>query len=111
MTPYGFDCFPLASSSLLLLSNAVTKAFGSRHPYVITLEIDAQDVVMRRRRVHLDLAGFSGGVPHQHLRFAGVEIGPIHRPIGAVVVGQALVGAKPGSVGIDALNEIQKIAR
>ena len=52
----------------------------------------------------------AGSVAHQHFGLMSIERGTVHRPVRAVVVGQALVGGEPGAIAVDALDLAEEVA-
>jgi hypothetical protein len=75
-----------------MLSNSVAQALGRSYPQVVSLEVDAEDVVMRGCAFDCYLLDVARGVANQHLGFVGVERGPIDSPVCAIVVSQSFIG-------------------
>src|ERR1039458_8658325 len=94
---------------LLLLSNSVAQPLGCSDPNVAALEVDAENVVVGRRGGDRDRRYGSLRIAHRHLRLAVFKRRAIDGPIYAVVVGQPLVGAEPGTLGIHALDSVGKV--
>src|SRR5271157_494263 len=94
---------------LSLLSNSVAQPLGRGDPYVTALKVDAENVVVSRRGGDGNRCYLALRVAHRHLRLAVCERRTIGRPVDAVVVGQPLVGAEPGAIGVHALDEVNKV--
>src|ERR1017187_3571396 len=98
-------------TSLLFLSNSMTQSFGRRNPDVLALEVNCEDVVVRRSRVHCDWCCGPHCVAHVHFWFAGSERRSVYCPVYPVVVGQSLVRTKPGPRGVQALYLVGEVRR
>src|SRR4051794_11069172 len=64
---------------------------------------------MSGRGAGLDLLYGTCRISHQHLGLPGLERRTIHRPILAVVIGQAFIGGEPGPVAIHAFDLIHEV--
>src|SRR5947209_6492356 len=73
-------------------ANSVAESVRGSNPDVIALKIDRKNVVVGGSGLDWYLLHSSSRVANQHLGFMSIESGTIDRPIGAVVVGQSLVG-------------------
>src|SRR5215831_2846832 len=94
----------------LLLSYAVTQSFGSCNPEIISLEVHTQYIVVGRRCIDGDIGDAAVDVAHVHLRRASLETRPIDGPVSSVVVGETLVGAEPGAIGVERFYLVGEIA-
>src|SRR5512133_3058247 len=94
----------------LVLPNSVTQALGGCDPNVVALEIDAEDVIVGRRRIDAYGSRIAVGVAHQHFRLAGFERWPVDGPVRTVVVREALVRGTPGPVAVHRFHLVHKVA-
>src|SRR3974390_2659294 len=101
---------PPGKNELLLLPCPVTQSLGRRHPDVIALEVNAEDVVVCRCRLHRNVRYVAIRVAHVHLGRAGLEVRAIHCPVRAVVICQPLIGAEPRAIGIQRFHLVGEVA-
>src|SRR5579872_1013114 len=111
LLPFRF----LASKNLcyrdrFFLANTVAQPLCGRGPYVVTLEIDAENIVVRGGRLNCDLLHIAFRVAYEHLWLMRVESGAIDRPVRAVVIGESLVRGEPGAIRVNALDLIEEVA-
>src|SRR5579884_62343 len=83
--------------NLLSDSDAMAQAFCRRHPDVVVLKVDAEDVVVRGRAIHGHMRHGALGVAEQHLWTMRIEGGAINSPGRAVEVGQSFIAGEPGA--------------
>src|SRR6202048_5191034 len=100
-----FDCslFPF------VLPDSMAQSLRGRNPDIVPLKIDAENVVVGRRSCDRYRGHLSLRIADRHLRLAGGERIAVDSPVGAVVIGQAPIGAEPGPVGVQTLHLVGEV--
>src|SRR5690242_13789648 len=88
----------------------MTQSLSRRHPKVVSLKINAENVVVSWSSRHRDFDRLAIAVTHQHFGLVGVESRAIYRPIRAVVISQTFVSGEPGTIAINCLDLIEEVA-
>ena len=88
----------------------MAQALCRRDPDVVSLEINAENVVMRRVLFARNDVCHFPAASRTSISGLWVSRGPVNRPVRAVVIGQTFVGGEPRAIGVDAFDLAQKIA-
>jgi len=99
----------MTSASLYLIRRAmhpdtVTQPFRRGHPKIVSLKVDPEHIVMRRRTLHRNSLHHARAVSNQHLWLMRIKRRAIDRPVHAIVVSQPFISRKPGTIGVNRLH-------
>src|SRR5215469_11808590 len=95
--------------SVLSNPDPMTESSCRSDPDIVSLEIDSENVVVRRRGLSRNTAHLSDFVADQHFRRVRVERRTVDGPILTIVVSQPLVSRKPGTVSVHRFHLVQEV--